>query len=159
MEVLLKALDRALSIFVCLIYGVLTAIAFSQVIFRYFLDGSLPWSEEAVRFLFIWLSFLGFSVTMNRGGHIGVDFFVNLLPPQLKRMLALASDAVIVGFVIFLAVKGMQVVQVTKNNLSPAMQLSMGYLYMALPVSAAILLLYTLRVTCRHWHGDFGPWK
>jgi TRAP-type C4-dicarboxylate transport system substrate-binding protein len=34
MEVLLKALDRALSIFACLIYGVLTAIAFSQVIFR-----------------------------------------------------------------------------------------------------------------------------
>ncbi len=65
----LKWIDRGLSIVVSILYAVITAVAFAQVLVRYALGGSLAWSEEAVRFLFISLSFLGFSITMNRGAH------------------------------------------------------------------------------------------
>ena len=157
MEVFLKQFDRGLNIFVGLIYVAFTVIGFAQVMLR-FLGGSIPWSEEAVRYLFLWLCFLGFSVAMNRGGHIVVDFFINFLPHPVKRALALASDAVILGFLVFLFVKGTQIAQATWNNLSPAMHLPMGYLYLILPISAILLLFYTLRVAYRHWHGHFGPW-
>jgi C4-dicarboxylate transporter DctQ subunit len=90
-----------------------TVIAFAQVMVR-FLGGSIPWSEEAVRYLFLWLCFHGFSVAMNRGGHILVDFFINFLPRRAKRALALASDAVIVGFLVFLFVKGARIAQATE---------------------------------------------
>ena len=155
----LKLIDKGLSVVVMVVYGVLTVVAFAQVVVRYALGGSLPWSEEAVRFLFIWLSFLGFSVTMNRGGHIGVDFFVDLAPRAVKRALALASDGLILGFLVFLGTQGWGVAQVTMNNRSPAMQIPMGYVYAVFPISALLLILYTLRVAYRHWHGDFGPWK
>ncbi len=155
----LKWIDRGLSVVVAMLYAVLTIVAFAQVVVRYGLGGSLPWSEEAVRFLFIWLSFLGFSVTMNRGGHIGVDFFVDLAPRAVKRALSLASDVIILGFLVFLMAKGWGVAQVTMNNRSPAMQIPMGYVYAIFPISALILIFYTLRVMFRHWHGDFGPWK
>lgn len=157
MEVLLKQFDRGLNILVAVIYVAFTVIAFAQIMVR-FLGGSIPWSEEAVRYLFLWLCFLGFSVTMNRGGHIFVDFFINFLPPSARRALVMASDAVIVGFLVFLMIKGARIAQATWNNLSPAMQLPMGYLYLILPISAALLLFYTFRVAYRHWHGDFGPW-
>jgi len=159
MDLVWRRFDRGLNIVVCLIYATLTVVAFAQVVVRYALGGSLPWSEEAVRFLFIWLSFLGFSITMNRGGHIGVEFFVDLFPRPMKRMLALASDTLIAGFLVFLAVEGTKVAQITMNNRSPAMQIPMGYMYMIFPISSVILIVYTLRVTYRHWQGDFGPWK
>jgi len=154
-----RVLDRTLNLTVCVLYATLTVIAFAQVVVRYLLGGSIPWSEEAARFLFIWLSFLGFSLTMNRGGHVGVDFFVALFPAKVRRAAALLCDTLIVGFLIFFMVKGMDVIQVTLNNRSPAMQISMGYVYLILPLSAALLILYTLRVARRHWAGDFGPWK
>jgi TRAP-type transport system small permease protein len=154
-----RVLDRTLNLVVCVIYAVLTLIAFAQVVVRYLLGGSIPWSEEAARFLFIWLAFLGFSVTMNRGGHVGVDVLVAMLPGKARKAAALFCDSLIVGFLIFFIVKGMDVVQVTLYNRSPAMQISMGYVYIILPLSAALLILYTLRVARRHWAGDFGPWK
>jgi len=154
-----RVLDRTLNLAVCVIYAALTVIAFAQVVVRYLLGGSIPWSEEAARFLFIWLSFLGFSVTMNRGGHVGVDFVVGMFPVKVRTIAALSCDTLIVGFLVFFIFRGMDVVRVTLYNRSPAMQISMGYVYLILPLSAALLILYTLRVARRHWAGDFGPWK
>lgn len=155
----LRILDRTLNLLVCVLYALLTLIAFAQVVVRYLLGGSIPWSEEASRFLFIWLSFLGFSITMNRGRHVGVDFFVAMCPILVRKAAALLSDALIVGFLVFFIVKAWDVVRITFDNRSPAMQIPMGYFYLILPISAALLILYTVRVARRHWTGEFGPWK
>ena len=123
---------------------------------RYFLGGSISWSEEAVRFLFIWLSFIGFTVTMQREGHIGVKFIVEQLPSSFQRFFVLFSDACILGFLGFFIIKGIGVSKVTLYNLSPAMNIPMGYVYLILPLSGILLVINTLRVASRHWRGEFG---
>ena len=156
MRLFLKVFDRTLSITCAVFYAVLTALAFAQVIVRYFLGGSLSWSEEAVRFLFIWLSFIGFTVTMQREGHIGVKFIVELFPRSFQRFVTLFSDACILGFLGFFIVKGIGVSRVTLYNLSPAMNIPMGYVYLILPLSGVLLVINTLRIASRHLRGEFG---
>ena len=40
-------------------FFVLVVVTFAQVVFRYLIGYSLYWSEEAARYLFVWISFLG----------------------------------------------------------------------------------------------------
>jgi TRAP-type C4-dicarboxylate transport system permease small subunit len=96
---------------------------------------------------------------MNRGGHIIVDFFVSHFPTNVRRILSLVSDTLVLGLLAFLLFQGWAVVRVTMYNLSPAMQMPMGYVYSVLPLSAGLLAINTVRVAYRHWQGDFGPWN
>lgn len=153
MEFFWKVFDRGLNIIVSVIYATLTIIAFTQVVVRYVLGGSIPWSEEAVRFLFVWLSFIGFSITMQRGGHIAVDFVVNLFPYSFRRVFLLISDIFVLSFIFFFTIKGASISQGTMLNLSPAMNIPMGYFYLILPLSGILLTVNTVRLAARHWRG------
>ena len=57
----------------------------TQVICRYLLGASLTWSEEASRYLLIWITFLGGSIAFKRGMHTGFDAVVRALSPGARR--------------------------------------------------------------------------
>lgn len=51
-----------------------------QIIARYVFQNSLTWSEELVRYLFIWSSFLGVPYCINKGASLKVVQFIDYLP-------------------------------------------------------------------------------
>lgn len=61
-----------------------------QVWFRYVLGNALPWSEEAARFLMLWMAGLMAPTAWRHGGFVGIDMLVVLLPRVLAQVLALA---------------------------------------------------------------------
>jgi TRAP-type C4-dicarboxylate transport system permease small subunit len=69
-----------------------------QIFARYVLNHSLFWSEELARYLFIYLVFLGAAIVLRREGHIRVSFFVEQLPPRLRRGIAVLGDLLLLGF-------------------------------------------------------------
>jgi TRAP-type C4-dicarboxylate transport system permease small subunit len=152
-----KVFDRTLNLIVYALYAVLTILAFAQVLVRYVLGGSITWSEEAVRFLFIWLALIGAAITMQREGHIGVKVPVDLFPPRIHRLFSLFADVCILVFAVFLVVQGFRVSQATVANVSPAMQIPMSQFYLILPIAGMLLAINALRVAHRHWTGHPGP--
>lgn len=73
-------------------------IVFVQVIFRYILNNSLSWSEELVRYIFIWQVWLGASLGMRINEHIRVDMFVKLLPNVPQKILGILTDLLVLAF-------------------------------------------------------------
>src|SRR5512139_1420801 len=69
---------------VCMV-AVMTAIIIMQVMLRYVFLYSLSWSEEVARYLMIWVSFLGASLAVRYGFHIGVEFIVARIPGKQRR--------------------------------------------------------------------------
>ena len=61
-----------------------------QVWFRYVMGNALPWSEEAARFLMLWMAGLMAPTAWRHGGFVGIDMLVVLLPRVLAQVLALA---------------------------------------------------------------------
>lgn len=61
-----------------------------QVWFRYVIGNALPWSEEASRFLMLWMAGLMAPTAWRHGGFVGIDMLVVLLPRVLAQALALA---------------------------------------------------------------------
>jgi TRAP-type C4-dicarboxylate transport system, small permease component len=77
MKTVEKIADRMVGIeywFVVPVFSVMLVIMFVQVVFRYFLQMPLSWSEELARFMFVAATFLGASIATAERGHIEINF-------------------------------------------------------------------------------------
>jgi len=144
-----KVLDRSLEILVTVTMAVLVADVVWQVFTRYVLQDPSCWTEELATFLMIWVGMLGASVALNRGAHLGIDYFIAKLPYKKRRYTVLIGFALVAIFsLLILIIGGIQLVSITlrTNQLSPALGLKMGYVYLALPISGFFLLFYSVEL-------------
>ena len=95
---MLGIVDWILDRVTLLLLTVLLLVVGAQIFARYVLNHSLFWSEELARYLFIYLVFLGAAIVLRREGHIQVSFFVEQLPPRLRRGVAVLGDLLLLGF-------------------------------------------------------------
>jgi TRAP-type C4-dicarboxylate transport system permease small subunit len=122
----------------------MVVIVFAQVIFRFILRASLPWSEEAARYIMAWISMLGASIGIRRKGHIGVEAVVMLLPSALKRVAAAFTAVIAAGFFSGMVFYGVKICGVVAAQESPAMEISMAVPYASLVAGGFLMLLYSL---------------
>jgi TRAP-type C4-dicarboxylate transport system permease small subunit len=146
-----NSFDRALNILVGVVLAVLTLTTFVQVLLRYVFGGALDWSVELARYLFLWFCFLGFSITLRRGGHVSVRFIVDLFPIWVQRILLIISDTCIFVFLGFIVVEGGLLAHAIRNNISPVMQIPIGYVYIVIPISGILLIIYLMRTINTSW--------
>jgi TRAP-type C4-dicarboxylate transport system permease small subunit len=102
-----------------------------------------PWTEEATRFLFIWLVFLGIGSGFRRAESARVTVFLNYLPGFLKRLAPWIYVVSTVGFFIFMFVTGVQLVsqQVRMRELGSALMIPMWLVGLCVPLSAVLGIL------------------
>ena len=58
-----------------------------NVIFRYFLNSPIKWTDEVVTSLFVWTVFMGSAYAHRRKAHLGVDIVVNLVHGPAKTVI------------------------------------------------------------------------
>ena len=90
---------------IALLFGLMTALTFANVVARYGFGSNILWSVELAVFLFAWMVLLGASYEVKKNAHLGVDMLINVLPPRVRRWLGLLSVAICLGFS-FLMLKG-----------------------------------------------------
>lgn len=69
--------------------GAMVVIILVQVVYRYGLQNALPWTEEASRFLMLWMTGLMAPTAYRRGGFVGIDMVLLLLPRMAAALLSL----------------------------------------------------------------------
>ncbi len=122
-------------------------VGFLQVIFRYVLKIPIPWAEELVRYLFVWLTLLGGAAAVRTKAHIAMELVVNRLHARLKLAVIFVSSLVSVSFLGYLAVSAWQLTLLNLGQRSDAMGISMAYPYMAIPVGAVLMIFFILELT------------
>ena len=80
------------------LFSAMVVVTTLGVFFRYVLNNALPWAEEADRYLFIWLSFVGASITMRHKAHIAVDLLLRYVSPRWRHWLALVAQGCVLVF-------------------------------------------------------------
>ena len=144
-----KALDKTLELLVTVSMGVLVVDVVWQVLTRYLLKNPSSWTEELATFLMVWVGLLGASVALNRGAHLGIDYLVVKLSPKYALCASLFVFAIIAVFsLLVMVIGGAQLVHRTlaTNQVSPALGLKMGYVYLAIPISGFFLVIYSLEL-------------
>jgi C4-dicarboxylate transporter DctQ subunit len=141
----------------CLVLMVaMTVVTFAQVFFRFVIVHSLPWSEEFSRYALVWASFLGASIALKRGLHIGIEAFVSKLPKEKRRLIYLMTLVVMIIFLFVVIIKGFQMASFNMRQSSPAMRIPMGFPYLASPVGSFVMALHLLNEMIGGWRRKEG---
>ena len=142
-----KALDRFLEAIVTVSMAVLVIDVTWQVITRFILKNPSSWTEELATYLMIWVGLLGAAVALNYRDHLGIDYFVGKLAEVKRLWTEIFVNVCIIFFSVFVMFfGGLKLVSITfyYGQLSPAMKLPMGYVYLAVPVAGIFLAIYSI---------------
>jgi TRAP-type C4-dicarboxylate transport system permease small subunit len=133
------------------LFSAMVAVTAIGVFFRYVLNSALPWAEEADRYLFIWLSFVGSSITMRRKAHIAVDILARSFEPGLRKWVALLAQVGVLGFLGVVFWASWPVIEVTSHTQATATSIPISWVYLAAPVGCILIAIETLRLLAQTW--------
>ena len=131
----------------------MSVIMVMNVILRYCFHFSFNWSDEIIRYLCIYMSFLGMAASWKYGTHIGVTVFVEkMFPEKSRKYFRLLSDIVTIIFLALLSYFGFVLVGriVASSQTSPALHLPMYLIYGTVPASALLSIIQMLLQIFRH---------
>lgn len=142
-------LDKFEETAITILLGTMIAVVFLQIIFRFIIKGSLPWSEELARYLMVWAVFIGASIGAKEGAHIGVEAFISMLPPKLKRFSIFLAGGFSILFCIIVAVLSFIVVNflMISGQRSPAMEIPIFWAYLAISVGSVLMGIRFIQTT------------
>lgn len=140
--IVLAVLDRALKYALTLLSVILTVSVFLQVLIRFVFKYPLPWTEEVARIAFVYCIFVGATIAVRQNSHLNVDFFLVILPKGVARAAVFLGMLLVGVFLVFVTWQGVVLVMATGVQMTPVMQVPFKYLYLILPVSGALMLLY-----------------
>ena len=142
-----KGLDTLLETLTAFSMAVLVIDVTWQVITRFILKNPSNWTEELATFLMIWVGLLGAAVALNRGAHLGIDYFVGKLAVKKRLFTELFVFACTAAFSIsVLLLGGLRLVSITfmQGQISPALKIPMGYVYLSVPIAGFFIALYSI---------------
>ena len=99
------------------------------------------WTEEASRFLFIWMIMLGAMIGIREGTHFEVDVWPEL-KPRANAMLKIASGVFILVFALVFVWWGIAFTQFGWNQTSEIADLPMWMIFIAWPVTGFTWVLF-----------------
>lgn len=135
----MAVLDRMLEAVCAALLGATVLIAFVAVIFRYVIGASLSWSFEASLALLTYLTFLGSYLAMRKNAHLKVEVFAAKLPIVLQLIVFAMNQAIILAIAGVMIFYGAKQVEMFFSQTTAVMQIPIGWLYLAIPLSGALI--------------------
>ena len=124
--------------------GILVVTVLIGVFFRYVVRDSLSWTEELARYLMIWAALLAVSVGIKDKEHVGIQLLIKQFPPLITKIITFIVYIIIMVFLGVLTFKGYQVADKAKTQLSLALNISMYWPLMSIPVSGVLAIIQQL---------------
>lgn len=114
---------------------------------RYIFGNQARWSEELARLLMVWLALLGAALATRDGQHLGLDVVVRQWPVEVQRLASIFVHlAVAIFALVIMAWGGGQLVadRFESGQMLPALDISRAWFYLALPVSGALIAIFSI---------------
>lgn len=131
---------------VCL--TIMSVLAFTNVLARYFFHASFSFSDEITTYLFVLLSLVGAAIAAKRHEHLGFTVIEDLVPPHIKRILNFISYlmAVIFTSIIFYYGILMVISQYTLGQKTAGMQWPEWIFGSFIPIGSFFVLIRFLQI-------------
>ena len=135
---------------------IMTLVVFAQVVMRYVFKNPFVWAEEFSRYLLVWISCLGAAYGIRTGMHIAIQFFYAKLGRELKISTSIFTHVITIIFFSVCVVWGLRISLAQWDQLSPGLQISMTWAYLSVPVSFAIMTLFSFELLAEDISGLFS---
>jgi C4-dicarboxylate transporter, DctQ subunit len=121
-----------------------TFVLFVNIVLRYLFDANTTWAEELIRYVMIWITFIGSSVCFGRGLHVGIDFFLEFVSKKWNIVIGFFVNIVSMILMVFMLYYGMKLVQFGMNSgqITPSLRIEIFWVYLCIPLGAALSLIH-----------------
>ncbi len=148
---ILRSLDKPLgfienwTLFITVFVALISL--FINVVLRYGFNYCLAWSEELVRDVIIYTTFIGCSAAIRKRSMITVDATVQIFPKS-KIVLTFFCNIMLIIFAIILIYygSGVSMLQLESDQHSIIMRIPLVYLFAILPLSGVMMLIRSIQV-------------
>ncbi len=120
-------------------------VMFIQVTARYALSVAVPWTDEASRFSFIAMVFLGAALCQRSGEQVRITILLDVLPNTLRRALEGLSDVLTALIGCALVVGAIKNAISTTSVQAATLPMSFAWLYVMQALGIAMLVLIAVR--------------
>ncbi len=147
----LKILDKILSffeewtLFITTMLGLI--VLFVAVVLRYTISYTIPWSQEIVREVIIYTTFIGCSVAIKNRSMLKIDALIQVVP-KLKTICEYIANLGTIIFSLIIIKYGWEMVvqQYQTHQYTIILQIPIYLLYLILPIMGILMLVRVLQV-------------
>jgi TRAP-type C4-dicarboxylate transport system permease small subunit len=137
-------LDVFLRWFCVILFVVMIALVTWQVIARWTVGGNV-WTEVMARIVFIWQALVGAAYVIGEKDDVAMDFLVKRFPAGVVKATEIFAHLVVGAFAVWVMIYGgMKYVEHTWNDTVQLLPFSQGQVYLVLPVTGALIIIYSL---------------
>jgi TRAP-type C4-dicarboxylate transport system permease small subunit len=145
---MIKKVNKYISKFIIVLLTVsltfLVVMLFVQVVLRYAFGSSFAAIDELGRFMFIWITSITLSLAFREGSHLGVTVITSKLNDRNKFYAVKIISFINIVFLLVLTYGGYEMCELTIKQVSPTLDISMAYIYAAIPVGAILCVFNEL---------------
>lgn len=124
-----------------------------QVFTRSVLSNPSIYTDELARYLLVWTGLLGAAYAAGKRMHLAIDLLPNRLTGRAHEALALVVELFVFSFAaVVMVFGGLRLVSLTLmlEQTSAALQVPLGYVYLALPISGLLMMFYATLLMIDH---------
>ena len=147
MKQIRSQLDKIIELLLVSILSAMVINVLWQIITRYFSASSSSFSDELARYLMIWLGLIGSAYVSGKKEHVSIDYFLKKLNHKKRVLLNRIIGFTILFFAFFVMIIGgghLVFVTIKLEQLSPSLQIPLGFVYSVIPLSGLIIIFYQI---------------
>lgn len=141
-----SSVDKIVEWMLIVILGTMTLNVLWQVFTRFVLRDPSSYTEELARYLLVWLGLLGGAYAVGKKMHLAIDLVPMMVKGRKRIILEMIIQAAVFLFALCVVlIGGLNLVGITLTlrQISAALQIQLGYVYLALPVSGILMMFYS----------------
>jgi TRAP-type transport system small permease protein len=141
----MTAFNRFIDRLAIALFAAILVLVNVQIVCRFVLSMSVPWTEEVSRLVFIWLAYIGAAIGLREGSMIVIDTLPQMLGPKARIVISPIVRVCSILVIVFLFGASIPLVQsVWSTTLATVDWISNGWAYLAFTASFALMMLYSV---------------
>ena len=124
--------------------GIVVILGILQVLFRFVLKISVPWTEEMMRALFIYIVFFGLILVERENGEVRTTMLIEKLPYKAYHVWESVVAVLSILFNVLVLIGCFQAMKVTNTTLSALPQISMRMFFYPMVISLPLMVIYQI---------------
>lgn len=150
------AVMRTLGIFIICLFMLMTVIGTYQIVTRYFFNRPSTVSEELLTYSFTWMALLASAYVFGKRDHMRMGFLADRIYGVSKKYLEVAIDILTFAFSgVVMVYGGIAITKLTMIQTTASLRVPMGYIYVIVPVTGVIIMMFSLMNAADMLHTDF----
>ncbi|MGL4791550.1 MAG: TRAP transporter small permease [Anaerotignaceae bacterium] len=140
-----KVVDSILEWFSVFLLAIMTILVSYQVVVRYFFNSPNPYTEALSKHLFVWLVLFAGAYVFGLREHMNIGYLRSKMPEKVALIVEMLCEGVLGLFAGWVLAYGGWLQSIKQmSQLDAALQIPIGIIYRAVPISGMCILFYVL---------------